>query len=262
MESASSVHIDTANRRSLPASVDVLGIRIHNVTMNQALTLIRDMALSIESHQVIPVNPELIMTAQKDEIFRRVLNSVALVLPDGVGILVAARLVGLRVKERVTGVDTVCSLVNVARENGLRLFLLGAAPSVAERAAKRLQEQCPGLEIAGTYAGSPDPREEEEICNRIRAATPQILLVAYSAPQQELWVARNLEKLNVPVAMCVGGTFDFISGFVARAPVWMQRLGLEWMFRLIREPRRFRRMLALPRFLLAAMRHACIRVSL
>lgn len=256
MRAAKNIHTDTGNGRMLPPSVEVLGVRVHNVTMHQALALMRDMALSGVPHQVMPVNPELIMTAQKDERFRRVLNSASLILPDGIGILVAARLVGLRVKERVTGVDTVCNLAIVAQEHGLRLFLLGAAPGVAERTAERLREEHPGLEIVGTHAGSPDPGEEEEICTRIRAANPDILLVAYGAPQQELWVARNSEKLNVPVAMCVGGTFDFISGSAARAPVWVQRLGLEWMFRLIQEPHRFRRMLALPRFLLEVVRNA------
>jgi N-acetylglucosaminyldiphosphoundecaprenol N-acetyl-beta-D-mannosaminyltransferase len=256
MGATNDLHSDVVESRTLPPSVDVLGIRVHNVTMHQAISLIRDMALSGASHHVIPVNPELIMAAQKDESFRHVLNSASLVLPDGVGILVAARLAGLRVKERVTGVDTVCNLANIAQEHGLRLFLLGAASGVAERVAERLQKEHPGLEIVGTYAGSPDPKEEEEICSRIRAANPDILLVAYGAPQQELWVARNSERLNVPVAMCVGGTFDFISGFATRAPGWMQRLGLEWMFRLIQEPRRFRRMLALPRFLLEVVRNA------
>jgi N-acetylglucosaminyldiphosphoundecaprenol N-acetyl-beta-D-mannosaminyltransferase len=256
MRATNDLHSDVVESRTLLPSVDVLGIRVHNVTMHQAISLIRDMALSRVSHQVIPVNPELIMTAQKNEIFRRVLNNASLVLPDGIGILVAARLAGRQVKERVTGVDTVCSLADVAEEHGLRLFLLGAAPGVAERVAERLRKEHPGLEIAGTYAGSPDPKEEEEICSRIRAANPDILLVAYGAPQQELWVARNSERLNVPVAMCVGGTFDFISGFATRAPGWMQRLGLEWMFRLVQEPRRFRRMLALPRFLLAVIRQA------
>jgi len=129
---------------------------------------------------------------------------------------------------------------------GYRLYLLGAAPGVAEAAAVRLQELAPGLEIAGTYAGSPASSEEDEIIERIRAARADVLCVAYGAPAQELWIWRNLSRLPVAVAMGVGGAYDFLAGRQRRAPRIMQRMGLEWLYRLYREPWRWRRMLALP----------------
>ncbi|MBN1967050.1 MAG: WecB/TagA/CpsF family glycosyltransferase, partial [Anaerolineae bacterium] len=138
---------------------------------------------------------------------------------------------------------------------GWRLFLLGAAPGVAERTAAVLECDYPGLQIAGTYAGSPAPQEEEAIIERVNASGADILFVAYGAPRQDDWIARNRERLNVRVAMGVGGSFDFIAGVVPRAPRWMQQIGLEWLFRLIRQPWRWRRMLRLPRFIWAVLWH-------
>ncbi|MBI1806208.1 MAG: WecB/TagA/CpsF family glycosyltransferase [Ignavibacteria bacterium] len=237
------------------SSSKILGIRVHHVTLDETLSIIGTMVFSGNRHLVVPLNPELVMTAQNNSAFRDVVNNASLVLPDGVGIVLASWLMGDPLRERVTGIDTVRHLAVLAQRQGLRLFLLGAAPGVAERAALRLQELHPGLQIAGTYAGSPHPDEEREICRRIEEADPQILLVAYGAPRQEIWVARNLSKLKVPVAICVGGTFDFIAGVSPRAPRWLQVFGLEWPYRLIREPRRWRRMLALPLFAAAVVRY-------
>jgi N-acetylglucosaminyldiphosphoundecaprenol N-acetyl-beta-D-mannosaminyltransferase len=151
-------------------------------------------------------------------------------------------------RERVPGSDTVELIASIAARDGLRMFLLGAAPGVAGEAARRLGERHPGLVIAGTHAGSPAPSDEAEIGALINGARADILLVAYGAPKQELWIERNLAKLPVRLAMSVGGTFDFLAGVKARAPRWMQRAGLEWLFRLAQEPSRWRRMLALPKF--------------
>lgn len=151
-------------------------------------------------------------------------------------------------KERVAGVDTVRLLAGVAQHHGLSIFLLGGAPGVADRVAQKLQTEHLGLKIAGTWAGSPRPSEEDSICSRIEAAKPDILLVAYGPPKQDLWIAQTMPRLKIPVAMGVGGTFDFIAGVATRAPIWMQRSGLEWLHRLVHEPRRWRRMMTLPRF--------------
>ncbi len=137
--------------------------------------------------------------------------------------------------------------------NGYRLYLLGAAHGVAEEAAARLRELAPDVQIAGTYAGSPSSTEEDEIIGRINAAHADILCVAYGAPAQDLWIQRNLARLPVALAMGVGGTFDFLSGRQRRAPRFIQRLGLEWLYRLYREPWRWRRMLALPQFALQVL---------
>ncbi|MCK4450446.1 MAG: WecB/TagA/CpsF family glycosyltransferase, partial [Anaerolineae bacterium] len=142
----------------------------------------------------------------------------------------------------------------LAAQKGYSLFLLGAAPGVAVATAARLCQTYPGLRIAGTHAGSPALEEEDEIVRLIQRAKPDILFVAYGAPQQDKWIARNLERLGVPVAMGVGGAFDFISGRAKRAPRWLQRVGLEWLHRLLHEPWRWRRMLALPRFVWLVVR--------
>ncbi|HUI64930.1 MAG TPA: WecB/TagA/CpsF family glycosyltransferase [Bacteroidota bacterium] len=238
--------------RDIP-SANILGVRIHNISLSETLSALEEMALSGRPHHVMTVNPEFIMIAQENQEFRDVLSRTALSLPDGIGVLLAARMFGSPLKERVAGVDTVTQFARIAARRNIRVFLLGAAPGVAEAVAHRLQTDNPGLQIAGTYAGSPDPKEEEEICRKIEAAHPHVLLVAYGPPRQDLWIARTAHRLKIPVAIGVGGTFDFIAGVVTRAPVWMQRAGLEWLFRLAQEPRRWRRMLTLPRFAVAVL---------
>jgi N-acetylglucosaminyldiphosphoundecaprenol N-acetyl-beta-D-mannosaminyltransferase len=233
---------------AIPSSSEILGIRIHNVTMNETIARLEHMSLNGGRHHLATVNPEFVVLAQRDAAFRNILNNVSLSLPDGIGILLASRILGVPMQERVAGVDVISRFAEVAGKKNLRIFLLGAAPGVAEEAARVLESRNSGLKIAGTYAGSPDPREDETIRRLIRAAKPHVVLVAYGAPKQEYWIARNLPHLDVPVAIGVGGSFDFIAGIAARAPVWIQSAGLEWLHRLLHQPRRWRRMLALPRF--------------
>ena len=228
--------------------VTILGIPVDRVDEEEALARILGFIESGGPHQVVTVNPEFIVAAQRDEEFRQVLQGADLALPDGAGLLWAARYLGEPLKERVAGVDMVVRLAEVAAEKGYRLFLLGAGEGVAQATADILRREHPHLAIVGTYAGSPSLEEEVKILEMVREARPHILFVAYGAPQQDLWVRRNLNRLGVPVAMGVGGAFDFISGRAERAPRWMQRLGLEWLHRLIKEPWRWRRMLALPKF--------------
>ncbi len=228
--------------------IAILGIPVDRVDEEEALARILGFLEGGGPHQVATVNPEFIVAAQRDEEFRRVLQGADLALPDGAGLLWAARFLGEPLKERVAGVDMVVRLAKVAAEREYRLFLLGAGEGVAQATAGILRREHPHLAIVGTYAGSPRPEEEVKIVEMIREARPHILLVAYGAPQQDLWVRRNLGRLEVPVAMGVGGAFDFISGRAKRAPRWMRRLGLEWLHRLLKEPWRWRRMLALPKF--------------
>ncbi len=237
------------------SSTHVLGVRVDRLSQQQTVDAIDQLvARRRESsdpplcQQVVTVNPEFVIEAQHNSLFRQCINQAALVVPDGMGIVWATRFLGTPTPERVTGTDTLPLLAKRCASKGYRLYLLGAAPGVAEIAAARLQEIAPGLQIAGTYAGSPAPSQEDAIIERIRSAQTDVLCVAYGAPAQELWIYRNLARLPAAVAIGVGGAYDFLSGRQLRAPAGMRRVGLEWLYRLYREPRRWRRMLALPRF--------------
>ncbi len=230
------------------ARIDILGIKIDDVTSEEALARIEQFVADGRPHLVTTVNPEFIVAAQTDTAFGRILNQADLNLADGQGLLWAARLLGVSLRERVTGVDTLVRLAELSARKGYAIYLLGAAEGVAEAAAQVLRSRFPRLRVAGTYAGSPAPDKDEGIVERIRRADPQLLFVAYGAPRQEQWIVRNMPRLQVPVAMGVGGALDFISGRSSRAPAWVQRLGLEWLHRLAHEPWRWRRMTALPRF--------------
>ena len=217
--------------------------------MAESLALVRQFMGESGLHQIATVNPEFVMTAQEDKEFCRLLNRADLCLPDGVGLLLAGRWLGRPFPERVAGSDFVYHLAQLAAREGWRLYLLGAAPGVAELAAERLVERYPGLIIAGTHAGSPDPAESEDIVGRINESRADLLYVAFGAPNQDKWIARNRSELSsVHVAMGVGGSLDFVAGRARRAPRWAQRMGLEWLHRLVKEPWRWRRMLALPKF--------------
>jgi N-acetylglucosaminyldiphosphoundecaprenol N-acetyl-beta-D-mannosaminyltransferase len=198
-------------------SVEILGVRVDDVTMNEAFALLEAMVLNEKAHHVVTVNSEFVMIARKDLVFRQVLNNASLALPDSMGVVWASKLLGHALTERVAGVETVEGLARIAQQRNIRIFLLGAAPGVAELAAARLRKDLPGLIISGTHSGSPNPEEEIEICRRIEAARPQILFVAYGAPNQDLWIARNLHRFTPPiVAVGVGGTLDYIAGVALR----------------------------------------------
>jgi N-acetylglucosaminyldiphosphoundecaprenol N-acetyl-beta-D-mannosaminyltransferase len=193
------------------------------------------------------------MIARSDPNFHNILSRAAVCVPDGVGLLWAARHLGRSLPERVTGSDGVPMIAARAAQRGWRLFFLGAATGVAEKAATALRGQYPALQIVGIHAGSPAPEEEDAIVERVNSSGADILFVAYGAPEQDKWIARNLPRLRVTMAMGVGGSFDFIAGVIPRAPHWMRRSGLEWLYRLYLQPWRIRRMLRLPRFVLAVL---------
>jgi N-acetylglucosaminyldiphosphoundecaprenol N-acetyl-beta-D-mannosaminyltransferase len=202
--------------------------------------------------QVVTLNPELVMRARRDAGLARVIRAARLVTADGVGVVWALRLTGQRIPERVTGIDLTLALAERAAGCGSPLFLLGAGPGVAQAAAQALAQRFPGLRIVGCWDGSPRPGDDAEATARIRASGARLALVAYGAPAQELWIARNLPALPGVVALGVGGALDMLAGRTPRAPRWLRAAGLEWLYRLARQPWRWRRMLALPRFALLA----------
>lgn len=236
------------------ATLYILDVRVDDVTQAETLALIEQFIAERTPHQICTVNPEFIMRAQQDRAFQHVVNTAALCIPDGVGLLWAARRLRRPLRERVAGSDLVVQIAERAAQSSWRIYLLGAAPGVAAKAAAILQARYPGLIVAGTFAGSPAVDEETAIVEQICAARPDVLFVAFGAPAQDLWIARNQPHMQVPVAMGVGGALDFIAGVVPRAPVWVRQIGLEWLYRLIREPWRWRRQLALPRFVWRVLR--------
>lgn len=231
------------------SSITILGVRVDNVTYDTALARIDAYLREGNFHLVATLNPEFVVMAQTNAEFARVLSQSALNVPDGVGLLWAARHLKTPLKERVTGQELVDRISALAARCGYPVFLLGAREGIAERAGAELTRRHPGLMIAGCYAGSPAPQENQRIVDRINESRAQILFVAYGPPKQELWIARNANQLKVAVAMGVGGTFDTLAGIVPRAPKWIQRAGLEWLYRLLREPRRWRRQLTIPYFM-------------
>lgn len=238
------------SRPAIQASGDrprILGVPVDVVTMRQTVGLMADWIRKERPRHVVTVNPEFIMLARKNAEFRQALLDADLAVADGIGAVLAGRILGWPLPERIGGVDLVQRFAAVAPA-GTRLFLLGARPGVAKEAAAVLAARNPGLTIAGALAGSPGPEHEDDIVAKIVAARPHLLLVAFGAPTQELWIARNKERMRTPVCIGVGGAFDFISGRAPRAPLVLQRAGLEWLYRLARQPWRWRRMLALPRF--------------
>lgn len=238
----------------LPAHV--LGVRVDCVTRDQALTAIREYLDQDRLRQIVTINPEMLMMARRDAELQDVIEKADLVVADGVGLLIAARLLGLLLRERTTGVDLVPDLCALAAEADCSVYFLGARPGVASKCAAALSERVPDLRVAGTYSGSPAPSEEALIRRRVAAAGTDVLLVAYGVPAEEKWIARNRDRLGVKLAVGVGGAFDFIAGEVPRAPMWMQRAGLEWLFRLSRQPWRWRRMAVLPQFLVRVLAQA------
>jgi N-acetylglucosaminyldiphosphoundecaprenol N-acetyl-beta-D-mannosaminyltransferase len=231
----------------------VLGVRADRIDMAGALAHIENLIEQHRQrggpvHQIITVNSEFVWAARKNTAFRETINRAALAVADGMGIVWASRILGLPFPERVAGSDLLPLLAERSAARGFRLFLLGAAPGVAEKAAHILQQRSPDLQIAGTYSGSPAPAEAEHILGLIRAARPDVLAVAYGAPKQDLWIRQHAQALGeagVGVALGVGGTLDFIAGRVPRAPRWIQRVGLEWAFRILCQPRRVWRVRAL-----------------
>lgn len=234
-------------------SVDVLGVSVDDVDMASTLRLIETWVGERKSRFIATVNPEFVMLARRFPGFRAVLQSADLRLPDGWGVAWAARRTG-KLLARVAGSDLILPLARLAAEKGWRLFLLGAGPGVADAAAARLRQEAPGIVIVGTFAGDGSEAGDAETSARVAQASPDLLLVAYGAPKQELWIARNSKRLGVPVSIGVGGAFDYLSGRIPRAPAWMREAGFEWLFRLGRQPWRARRMTALPAFALAVLR--------
>jgi N-acetylglucosaminyldiphosphoundecaprenol N-acetyl-beta-D-mannosaminyltransferase len=249
-------------KQDLPRRYEILGLAVDDLTLNEAVDLLHEWVLQQhrEPHRpgsmVITVNPEYVMAARNDAQFREIVAQAVLRTPDGAGLLGCGYLWGRPFRERVTGVALTHALAKHSAElskagQAFRLFLLGAAPGVAEVAAAKLQALYPGVQIAGIYAGLADPTGDVETVAQVRAVQADIVLVAYGmgSLKQDGWMVRNLNASGAAVAIGVGGVFDYLAGRVKLAPPLIRKMGLEWLYRLYQEPHRWRRMLVLPQFL-------------
>jgi N-acetylglucosaminyldiphosphoundecaprenol N-acetyl-beta-D-mannosaminyltransferase len=226
--------------------------------MPEAVDWIGRRAAERERALVAFVNPDCLNIAYTDSAYRQILLDADRVLPDGIGIHIGCRMLGVSLQANVNGTDLFPLLCARAARDGLGLFLLGARPGIAELVASNMQAQFPDLRIAGVQDGYFDPAEEEAVIARINASNAEILLVAFGVPRQETWLARNHDRLTPAVRMGVGGLFDFYSGRIPRAPVWMREIGLEWTWRLLQEPGRMwrRYVIGNPLFLFRVWRQA------
>jgi N-acetylglucosaminyldiphosphoundecaprenol N-acetyl-beta-D-mannosaminyltransferase len=227
--------------------LEILGVKVDRVDQQEALAAIEAFLAGGDCTQIVTLNPEYVILAEKQPELRRIINSCDLCVPDGMGIVWASRLLGEPLQDRVTGTGMLPELCRIGAENGYSVFLLGGESGVAELTARVLTERFPGLKIAGVSSNNPE--DGAETVAAVNASSADILAVAYGCPKQDFWIDRHRADLtNIKVAIGVGGAFDFISGQIPRAPQVMRRAGLEWLFRLWLEPRRARRMMALPRF--------------
>ena len=222
--------------------IQMMGCAVDNLDMEESLAVVEGFIRSGQPHQHVVVNVDKIVKASRDPGLRRIINDCDLINADGMPVVWASRLLGKPLKERVTGVDLFEALMARAARKGWRVFLLGAREEVVAGVARLYPARYPGLTIAGYRNGYWRPDEEEAVVAQIGAARPDILFVAISSPTKEAFLARYQAAMKVPFAMGVGGTFDVAVGHVKRAPVWMQKAGLEWFYRFLQEPRRmFRR---------------------
>jgi N-acetylglucosaminyldiphosphoundecaprenol N-acetyl-beta-D-mannosaminyltransferase len=229
-------------------SVEILGCRLDLLDQNEATEAILRFARDGSAAVIVTLGTEMVVYAQHDPEFREVLNASALSLCDTVGVLTVARQRGAPLRERVTGVELVEKLCQRAAKEGLPVYFLGGAEGVAADAAAIMEVRNPGLIVAGTRNGFFSREEESAIVDSIRASGARIVFVGLGSPRQELWLARNLSATGCGAGIGIGGSFDVISGRVKRAPMIWRQLGIEWLYRLMREPQRFRRQLALPYF--------------
>ena len=225
-----------------------LGVNV--ITLNYD-EIIKDIKKRMEeglTSTIIAVNPEKVITASKDEQIKTLINDATYQIPDGVGVLIASRLKGGRVQSRVTGVDMMDSLLKFASDEGKKVFMYGAKEEVVATAKAKIEEKYPSIRITGYSNGY--TKDQDELVRKINESGAEIIFVALGSPRQELWIRDHMKDLNVKVYQRVGGSFDVFAGNVKRAPSFFRKAGLEWFYRLITDPKRFKRQLALPKFLL------------
>ena len=232
--------------------ITILGVPFDHVTLETAVGKVEEMIEREGQFQIATPNPEMVLEAQKNQKFLHLLQNTELNIPDGIGIIWASRWLKFRGKEnslpeRVTGTDLMKKIIEQSTEHSSplfqkKIFLLGASEGVAKKTKEIFEKKYPKIRITGFESGTPDEKEEDDLIQKINNSQAEILFIAYGAPKQEFWIARNLHKMPlIKIAIGVGGAFDFFARIRKRAPRWMQKTGTEWLYRVIQEPRRIKR---------------------
>ena len=237
-----------------PKRIEVLGVPVDAVNMEEALAIVEAMLCGDKAETVIAVNPEKIIKAQTDPALLGRLRNAGLLIPDGIGVVAAAKILGLARMERVPGSELMPAICERAALKGYKVFLFGASPETNMRAVEVLRERYPEIQIVGCQDGYVKDQAMMQLIERINASQAEILFIALGSPKQELWMEEYLPQLKVKVCQGVGGTFDVIAGHVKRAPLVFRKMHLEWFYRLASQPKRILRQSALPKFVLQVLR--------
>ncbi len=236
----------------MEGKINILGISFSNITKRDAEEKILNSKATKECITIFTPNPEIAVKAQSDENIKKMINSAALVLPDGIGIVIASKFLSTPVKERICGIDMGEFIIDYANKNSLKLYLLGGKKGVSERAASEIASRYPKLKICGTHHGYFDKHGEENqsILQELQSLQPDIIFVCLGFPEQEKWIKENIPLLpSIKIAAALGGSLDIWSGDIKRAPDFMRKIGLEWMWRILKSPKRIKRIFAIPIFL-------------
>lgn len=231
--------------------IDIMGIPFDNVTMAEALASAKELLQGDKPAYVVTPNPEIVYETMVDAGFANLVRRASLILADGIGIIYAGKILGTPLKAKVTGVGFATNLLSLLEQEGLGLYLLGSKPGVAQLAGEKMVELHPNLKIVGVADGY--FKDEEAVVAKIQEAKPAALFVCLGSPKQEHFMANYMGQLGVPLMVGLGGTLDAFAGTVKRAPVWVQKIGVEWLYRMIKEPKRFKRFWRLPKFLFAVI---------
>ena len=231
--------------------LNIMGVNFDSLTLSEAVDRAEALISERRAAYVVTPNPEIVITCWENTDAMEAVQNADLVLPDGVGVVYGATILGTPLKGKLPGIDFATELMRRMAKRCGRVYLLGAKPGVAEMAGERLTEQFPGLIVCGTHDGY--FQEDAPVIDEINALQPDLLLVCLGAPKQEIWMLRNRSALKVGLMAGLGGSLDVFAGTVKRAPAFFQKLGLEWFYRLIKEPWRFKRMMKLPKFLFACI---------
>lgn len=229
----------------------ILGVQVCVTDYPQIKVAIKEDLEAQRKAFLVAINPEKILKARKDEALKNLLNNATYQIADGVGVVYASKLRGGKIRSRVTGIDSMKMLCELSNENGYRIFMYGAKEEILQKAKEKLIETYPNIQIAGTMNGY--QKDKQAIVDAINESNADIVLVAMGSPRQENWIVENMNTVCAKVFQGVGGSFDVVSGTIPRAPQWMQKCGLEWLFRLLREPKRIGRQIHLVSFLFLAL---------